>query len=179
LRLSLRVDRVDLIEAPDGTPEGEILIDYKTGLAKPSDWLTDRPDAPQLPLYAVLANSPHLAAVAFALLRPGTEMTLKGFATQSSILPSNGRMQAPSLEAQVDEWRGVLTTLATAFYSGEAHVDPKKYPATCTHCAQRILCRLDPTSLNEDPDDEETNETRDTGEYRDRATGKKEDDAHG
>jgi hypothetical protein len=106
-------------------------------------------------------------------------MTLKGFATQSSILPSNGRMQAPSLEAQVDEWRGVLTTLATAFYSGEAHVDPKKYPATCTHCAQRILCRLDPTSLNEDPDDEETNETRDTGEYRDRATGKKEDDAHG
>ncbi|MEO6911882.1 MAG: PD-(D/E)XK nuclease family protein, partial [Edaphobacter sp.] len=39
LRLSVRVDRVDIVEG------GEIIIDYKTGVAKPSEWLSERPDA--------------------------------------------------------------------------------------------------------------------------------------
>ena len=56
-------------------------------------------------------------------------------------------MKAESLEAQVSEWREVLTALAEDFHSGEARVDPKQYPQTCAHCEQRLLCRLDPATL--------------------------------
>ena len=50
LTLDLRVDRIDR------TPAGTLILDYKTGTANPADWLSDRPDAPQLPLYAVVSD---------------------------------------------------------------------------------------------------------------------------
>jgi probable DNA repair protein len=141
LRLSLRVDRIDETEA------GRVILDYKTGLAAPSQWLTDRPDAPQLPLYAVVSEEP-VAGVAFALLRAGDELGLKGFADSEDVFGKPTRMELP-LEDQVREWREVLTALANDFYNGEAAVAPKSYPQTCTYCAQRILCRLNPASLGQ------------------------------
>ena len=51
---------------------------------------------------------------------------------------------------QVDEWRAVLTALAEEFHAGNASVSPKHYPQTCQYCEQRLLCRLNPSSL--DPD---------------------------
>jgi ATP-dependent helicase/nuclease subunit B len=50
----------------------------------------------------------------------------------------------------VDDWRRVLANLAEEFHAGDARVAPKKYPATCDRCAQRILCRLDASLLEED-----------------------------
>lgn len=147
LRLNVRVDRVDLVEG------GELLIDYKTGIATPNDWLTDRPDAPQLPLYAVLSEAEQLQGVAFGLVRAGEGLGLKGYAAADGVLPHAAKLKVPSLEAQVDDWRRVLVDLATEFDSGVARVAPKKYPATCDRCGQRILCRLD-ASLLEEEDDE-------------------------
>jgi hypothetical protein len=57
-------------------------------------------------------------------------------------------MKTESLEAQVSEWREVLTALAEDFYSGEARVSPKRYPQTCSHCEQRLLCRLEVAALD-------------------------------
>ncbi len=74
LHLNLRVDRVDETEG------GELVIDYKTGRASTNDWLSERPDAPQLPLYAVMSDATRLGGVAFARLRVGKEMGWKGFA---------------------------------------------------------------------------------------------------
>jgi ATP-dependent helicase/nuclease subunit B len=148
LRLNVRMDRVDVIDG------GEILIDYKTGAASPNDWLTDRPDAPQLPLYAILSEAEHLQGVAFALVRAGEGRGLKGYAVGSGILPKPARLKAPSLEAQVDDWRRVLVNLATEFASGDARVSPKKYPTTCERCAQRMLCRLDVSLLEDDDEDD-------------------------
>ena len=147
LRLSVRVDRVDMVG------EGEILIDYKTGGASPNDWLGDRPDAPQLPLYAVLSEAERLQGVAFGLVRAGKDMGLKGYAASGDVLLRAAKLKAPSLEAQVEEWRRVLEELATKFASGEARVAPKRYPETCRHCAQRELCRLDVSLLEEDEGD--------------------------
>ena len=65
-------------------------------------------------------------------------------------------MKAESLEAQVAEWREVLTALAEDFHSGEARVDPKQYPKTCAHCEQRLLCRLDPATLDANSLDEDS-----------------------
>ncbi|HEY6412750.1 MAG TPA: PD-(D/E)XK nuclease family protein [Edaphobacter sp.] len=149
LRLSVRVDRVDV------TAGGELLIDYKTGAASPNDWLTERPDAPQLPLYAVLSEN-EVKGVAFGLVRAGKEMGLKGYAGEDEILVKASRMKMP-MEMQVEEWRRVLERLASAFHAGDARVAPKNYPTTCRHCAQRELCRLDVSvlELNDDEDGSE------------------------
>jgi len=157
LRLDIRIDRVDLAldEWNSGQPSGEIILDYKTGVARPADWLGERPDEPQLPLYAVVSSAAavgkdaaNLAAIAFASVRPGKDMGLQGYQSREGILPKPTKMKAESLQAQVSEWRKVLTALAEDFHSGRANVDPKNYPKTCIHCEQRLLCRLDPATLD-------------------------------
>jgi ATP-dependent helicase/nuclease subunit B len=148
LRLSLRIDRVD--EVPGGT----VLIDYKTGEAKASAWLTERPDEPQLPLYAVLAEGASLQAVAFGRVRPGKEMGLAGFQSEAGILTHPAR-DFVGMEQQLDAWRGTLTVLAEGFASGEARVSPKQYPVTCSRCGQRLLCRVDGAALMASGDGED------------------------
>lgn len=154
LTLDLRLDRVD------ETAHGAVIVDYKTGAAKTADWLGDRPDAPQLPLYAVLSQDAGLdvAGVAFAVLRAGEDLGMKGFADGKDVFGKPSRMPAPSLEEQLDEWRRVLVALAVAFAEGDARVAPKAYPGTCKYCSQRILCRLDVASLEAANDDEEAAE---------------------
>jgi ATP-dependent helicase/nuclease subunit B len=148
LRLSLRIDRVDKVDG------GAVLIDYKTGDAKASAWLTERPDEPQLPLYAVLSEGMDLQAVAFGLVRPGKEMGLAGYEEVRGVLtkPAKGFV---GMEQQIAEWRGTLTVLAKDFASGEARVSPKQYPVTCTHCAHRLICRVDGAALLSVDEEEE------------------------
>jgi RecB family exonuclease len=141
LRLNVRVDRVDIGQ------DGDIIIDYKTGVAKPGDWLSERPDAPQLPLYAVLSDAVQLEAIAFAQVRAGKDMGLQGFATNEASGIRMPKQRPASLEEQMDKWRQVLTSLAEDFSNGDARVRPKSFPLTCAHCAQRLLCRVDAASF--------------------------------
>jgi ATP-dependent helicase/nuclease subunit B len=151
LRLNVRLDRVDVVEG------GEVLIDYKTGPASPNDWLTSRPDAPQLPLYAILTEEHRLQGVAFGLVRAGEGRGLKGYATCDGVLPKATKLkEAPTLEAQIERWRQVLVALAEEFSSGDARVQPKTYPGSCTHCEQRLLCRVDVSLLEEDDEQDES-----------------------
>jgi RecB family exonuclease len=152
LRLNLRVDRVDLTE------EGEVIIDYKTGGAKAAHWAGDRPDEPQLPLYAVVTRASRpdtaLADIAFAQIRAGSDMAFESFAEKITARKPVPRKLKMSFEEQLTEWQRVLEELARAFHSGQSAVDPKNYPSTCKHCAQRILCRLNPAAFDEDSDEE-------------------------
>jgi ATP-dependent helicase/nuclease subunit B len=150
LHLNVRVDRIDIGE------HGEIIIDYKTGVANPNEWLSNRPDAPQLPLYAVLSEAVQLEAVAFGQVRAGKDMGLQGFAISDESGIRMPRQHPANLEEQVEEWRQVLTSLAEDFYNGDTRVRPKSFPTTCTYCAQRILCRVDAASFEEGIDDEAT-----------------------
>jgi len=152
LRLNLRVDRVDL------THEGEVIIDYKTGGAKAAHWAGDRPDEPQLPLYAVVTKASRpdtaLADIAFAQIRAGSDMAFESFTQKiTARKPVPKRLKIP-FEEQLAEWERVLGELAEAFHRGESEVDPKNYPNTCKHCTQRILCRLNPAAFDEDSDEE-------------------------
>jgi ATP-dependent helicase/nuclease subunit B len=151
LRLSVRMDRVDKVEG------GEVLIDYKTGSASPNDWLTTRPDAPQLPLYAILSQADQLQGVAFGLVRAGEGRELTGYAVGDGVLPGKPTelKEAPTLAAQVEQWRRVLERLAEEFHSGDARVRPKLYPTTCARCGQRLLCRLDVSRLEADEEEED------------------------
>ncbi len=168
LRLRVIVDRVDLVEADADVEEGgvaEMILDYKTGRAEPKDWLTARPDAPQLPLYAVLADSSRVAGVAFAKVRVGDEMGLHGYATRADLLTKRQRLtEAPTLEGQIEVWRDALTRLAEEFAAGDARVRPKLYPMTCKYCAQRLVCRLDAAALEAEADESGDGESDEDGE---------------
>jgi ATP-dependent helicase/nuclease subunit B len=149
LRLNVRMDRVDEVGG------GEVLIDYKTGAASPNDWLTDRPDAPQLPLYAILSEADRLKGVAFGLVRAGEGRAWNGYAPDGVLPGKPTKMkEAATLEEQVERWREVLVLLAEEFYAGDARVHPKNYPTTCARCGQRLLCRLDVSSIEEEEDDD-------------------------
>lgn len=166
LRLDIRIDRVDRAHGDTDTdePSGEIILDYKTGPASPADWLGDRPDEPQLPLYSVVSHIPNLAAVAFASVRPGKDLGLHGYQSRDGILPKAAKMKAESLEAQVSEWREVLTALAEDFHSCETRVSPKQYPKTCDRCDQRLLCRINPATLDAISVDEDSDADSDSAD---------------
>lgn len=148
LILDLRMDRVDQTEG------GELVIDYKTGAAATKDWLSPRPDAPQLPLYAVVADAETLGGVAFGQLRVGKEMGWKFFARNEQVLGEVKGMEVPEFTAQVEAWRERLTLLAEDFAAGAPALNPKQFPATCKYCGQRLLCRVVGASL--EVEEEET-----------------------
>jgi len=155
LDLKLRIDRLDLVK------DGVFLVDYKTSYSSdPRNWLGERPDEPQLPLYALLPDAGELKGLAFAKVRPGRDMKWLGYQDTEGLIPGTPAKTVIDMQHQIEEWRTTLTTLAEDFANGAAAVHPKDYPTTCIHCAQRLLCRLDPTTLltaTEDAEEAEEN----------------------
>jgi probable DNA repair protein len=154
LELKVRPDRIDEVEG------GVVLVDYKTGYrANPSNWVGDRPDDPQLPLYALLTGEGELQAMLFGRVRPGDDMRWQGVASNRSVLPKAPRQQLADLDLRRDEWRTVLTRLADDFAAGRAEVNPKSFAINCDGCGQRLLCRVNPHALinilADEPDAEE------------------------
>ncbi|MFZ5557797.1 MAG: PD-(D/E)XK nuclease family protein [Pseudomonadota bacterium] len=128
-----KLDRVDRL--PDGR---RAVIDYKTGEANPRHWEGERPEEPQLPLYAV--GSPDaVAAVAFAQVKIGG-MEFKGVAAGDVGIP--GVRAAADWDGLLGQWRQALEALGRSFAAGDADVSPKKFPHTCEYCDQAPLCRI-------------------------------------
>ena len=142
LTLLTRIDRIDALA--DG---GRLLLDYKTGRVKLQAWLEERPDDPQLPLYAV-GERMDLAAVSYACLRPG-EMGFLGLAARGGMPEGVSAYtekrskpgEAPDWAALLGYWERNLTRLAEAYAGGDARVDPK-HPVTCERCHLSTLCRI-------------------------------------
>ena len=142
LGVSTRIDRVDRLE--DGR---NVIIDYKTGDPKSTAWLGDRPDEPQLPLYAITCEG-DIAAVVFARLKRGLSCFI-GLAQEQGLLPGVGTVEEikssnvaiPDWQTLFDNWRKALTQLAMDFRQGVARVDPKR-PDTCRWCDLHSLCRI-------------------------------------
>jgi len=143
LPLTLRVDRVDRIA------EGLIILDYKTGRAATSQWRGARPDAPQLPLYAVLKGE-QVAGVAFAAAGAHSAR-FHGVAGAAGLLPqvqeaekfklTEDGQKGFSWEQVRERWAAWLAALARDHVDGVATVDPK-LPQTCRHCHLPTLCRV-------------------------------------
>jgi probable DNA repair protein len=133
LELNGRIDRMDKLDAG-----GHALIDYKTGRPTPNDWLNERPDDPQLPLYA-LNSKEVIDAVAFAKLKTG-EMRYMGFSRRKDLIPDV--KPAKDWDSLVAGWKKELDALGSGFASGDARVDPKKLLHTCRTCDLQPLCRV-------------------------------------
>ncbi len=143
VRVRLYIDRIDQLD--DGR---RIVMDYKTSKASPAQWFGERPDEPQLPLYSMAVDG-ELAGVLFAQVKAG-DMAFKGALEEDELVP--GLMsykkslrqvcQAPSWQDLLQDWKSTIEGLGKAFRKGEAAVDPKRYPATCTYCHLTPLCRI-------------------------------------
>ncbi|MBW4037312.1 MAG: hypothetical protein HIU91_00300 [Acidobacteria bacterium] len=154
LMLDLRMDRIDRVG------DGFVFVDYKTSYtADPKQWEGQRPDDPQLPLYALLCEPNELKGLAFAKIRPGRDLQWLGYQAEEGIFP---KAKVQDLPTMIDAWRNTLTQLASDFATGKADVSPKNYTLNCSHCAQRILCRVDPNALQlQSLDDQENAEFAD------------------
>ncbi len=142
LPLRLRVDRIDRLR--DGR---FLIIDYKTKNADCSinEWLGERPDEPQLPLYAqIFEEHGALAGVAFAQVRlEKPQIIAVGDSEENNFsLPAqfSDEVAIDSWESLQARWREVLQTLARQFIDGYAQVDPKARN-TCDFCALDSICR--------------------------------------
>jgi len=145
--IRLFIDRVDRVAAGD-----EIIIDYKTGKEDPKKWFGDRPDNPQLPLYAISAEN-NTAGVVFGIIRDDG-CVYKGVVKRGGLLPGLPPKETNAtrylveagneLPKTIKNWRQVLHHLMTDFIAGETAVDPKDGLNTCnnSYCKLQSLCRV-------------------------------------
>ena len=142
LKLQIKADRIDRLVA-DGT---FAILDYKTTeRVNVKDWEGDRPDAPQLPLYAVKSGR-GVPGVYFAKLVPGKVGTV-GYTHDE-------------VATRVAEWAATVDRLGSSFLRGDAAVDPKKPAQTCEYCHLHVLCRVGEltTENQEEKPEQETSE---------------------
>jgi len=138
LPIKMKRDRVDSIGGR------RFHIDYKTGRTSLASWSGDRPDAPQVPLYAIADNDDCVGA-AFGQVRKG-EPALKGVSEQEGIaygvIPANKlKVDLPDTWKEIKKhWIKQLEMLASEFIDGVANVLPKTASA-CQMCHLSALCR--------------------------------------
>src|SRR6266852_1274932 len=131
-----RIDRVDRLESG-----GHAIVDYKTGGGNitAKRWQGERPDEPQLPLYAVSAKE-EITAVVFARFRPG-DMRFVGLSRDDKALPKVPKAK-DGWQPLLRDWKKEAERLGQSFARGEAGVDPKKDLMTCRYCGLETLCRV-------------------------------------
>ncbi len=143
-----------IIDRVDSLPSGEeIIIDYKTGKVEPKKWFGERPEDPQLPLYAIAAKEPP-AAVVFGIIREDG-CSFNGVVTQQGLLPDLPPKETSrtrelveagqNMPETIQNWRQTLHHLMADFLAGNAAIDPKGGTRICenSYCELQSLCRVD------------------------------------
>ena len=137
LDISVKADRIDLID-----DSYTVIIDYKTGQKSRASWEGERPDDPQLPLYAV-SHRDTVDGIVFGIVKKG-ESSIKGEVDEMvSVFDGKNSTSIARIgdwPSHLTNWQSVLTTLATDFCQGFAAVDPKS-KTSCQYCELTPFCR--------------------------------------
>lgn len=148
LSFKLRIDRIDKLSATH-----YMIIDYKTGVPSKIDWLAERCDYPQLPLYC-LSYPETVRSFAIMHLR-SNKITLQGISAAASALQQLTPLKKLKTTLVLNDWSDLLKhwqtsleKLAIEFQQGASDVNPKHGPTTCRHCDLKLLCRINHPSLN-------------------------------
>jgi probable DNA repair protein len=133
LEIKVRVDRLDTVD------EKLWVIDYKSTLPTHKPWNEDRPQEPQLLLYALLNE--HINTLLFMQIKTG-----KILCSGLSEHPSDVKGVSPLKKEQNwpdtrEYWRQQLTTLAEELLKGYCPPQPIN-AAVCTYCDFKNLCRI-------------------------------------
>jgi probable DNA repair protein len=144
INIRVRIDRQDTLE------DGSIaLTDYKSTSPSTSALFGDRPDEPQLPIYAVTRpNRQVIGAVMFGQFKAG-ESGYKGIAQDAGVISKKSKAFTESREAaHVDQWESIvpawgdtIQAIAASFKAGDASVSPKS-KTSCDYCQLSSLCRV-------------------------------------
>lgn len=148
LSFALRIDRIDKLNATE-----VMIIDYKTGLPNKIDWLEERCDYPQLPLYCL--SYPDTVR-SFAIMHCRShKIVLQGI--NASTIPMQQLTPLKKLKTSLvlkdwsdllQYWQVSLEKLAREYQEGVATVKPKHGTHTCRYCNLQLLCRVNHLPLD-------------------------------
>jgi probable DNA repair protein len=143
VQLRVKLDRVDRLQ--DGTCA---FIDYKTGAnAKPSMWMGERPELPQLPLYVRTATMNDVGDVAFGCVRAGAT-AYTGFVHAPGLFEGLRPFdRGHRLLREYSDWKSMLAqwqrrveALGREHAGGDARLAPNPKKA-CELCHLPGVCR--------------------------------------
>ncbi len=165
LHLSISIDRLDHLSqstSNEGEPQYAV-IDYKTGgNNKDLDWCDDRPNEPQVPLYALAVDAMlqqagaalngEVSGVAFGQIN-AKDVRFVGSVKIADAIPglmppeamignSKFKKDFGNWEALLPTWQQRLENIATSFIRADAQVDPKKLRTSCAFCELSSFCRI-------------------------------------
>lgn len=133
LLLKLRIDRLDTVL------EDEVwVIDYKTNLPLNKPWQEERPEAPQLLMYALLDEN--MKALLFLQIKTGQFLCCGISAEEHHLDGLKSIQKDSSWTAEKNAWQQRLNQLALEFQGGQCAPMPQRQ-STCLTCEYQNLCR--------------------------------------
>ena len=136
LPLALRIDRIDELESG-----GLVIIDYKSGNPKAKDLDGERPQEPQLLIYAT-ALGPTVKGIYFGKLQARNEEAI-GYAREA-YFGSRKEKSAANWEEELERWKQLVHGLAEEFVGGYALTTSDR--KNCSYCAIKPVCRIEEAS---------------------------------
>lgn len=128
----LRIDRLDRVDVK------KWVIDYKSSLPSASPWNEERPEAPQLLLYALLDEP--INALLFLQLKGG-RVTCSGLSEHNVLEDVKSLKPEEQWSDYRKRWQDQLTELANEFKKGHCPPEPQRQ-STCQQCDFSSLCRV-------------------------------------
>ncbi len=133
LTFRVKLDRMDLLDSGE-----KWVIDYKSRLPTQKPWNEERPEEPQLLLYALLDESIH--GMMFIELRHG-KIECAGLTNGDTISGMQKLKENEHWSTHQARWHAQLTTLAEEFKIGDFYPAPTR-ASICGMCEFKPLCRI-------------------------------------
>jgi probable DNA repair protein len=133
MRLRLRIDRID--QLPNGNL---LLIDYKSGEQSRKKLIGDRPEEPQLLVYAA-ALGEQVEGIFFGQLKP-RDLKAIGHSREAQFDSKEAEVHGVQWDSRVSVWRETVERIGQQFVEGYAAVAPRF--GACAYCNIKPLCRI-------------------------------------